>query len=76
MNNNDTILKLFELVKEHERNRDEELDFIDKYDSDQNFAWDEGVGEYHDDILESIRLSREKLRDAFRKALSDDTLEI
>jgi len=69
------IYHLWRLVREHERNRDDELDFIDKYGDNQNFFWNDDVVKRHDEILESIRESREQLKSGFRKALDDNTLE-
>ena len=69
------IYHLWRLVREHERNRDDELDFIDKYGDNQNFFWNDDVIRRHDEILDSIRTSREKLRGAFRDALNDSSLE-
>lgn len=72
---NETLRKLWELVKEHEQNRDGELDFMDKHGDDLSDFWTDEVSERHDEILDSIRTSSEKLRDAFRDALNDSSLE-
>lgn len=69
------VYYLWRLVKEHERNRDDELDFIDKYGDNQNFFWNDDVVKRHDEILESIRESREHLKSGFRKVLEDNSLE-
>lgn len=69
------IYHLWRLVCEHERNRDDELDFIDKYGDNQNFFWNDDVVKRHDEILDSIRTSREQLKSGFRKVLGDNTLE-
>lgn len=75
MTSKEEIYHLWRLVREHERNRDDELDFIDKYGDNQNFFWNDDVIRRHDEILESIRESREQLKSGFRKVLDDNALE-
>ena len=69
------IYHLWRLVREHERNRDDELDFMDKHGDDLSDFWTDEVSERHDEILDSIRTSREQLKSGFRKILGDNTLE-